>query len=280
MITKISDHPILEAFDKVVPYLHIITGEKLMLGLNNLERCLKFYSGEADAGAVPKGEQSKVKKGSAAYDAMKSGEIVTKIIPKEVFGFPYKAIGIPVKNDQNQVVGSIGIGVDLGKQDQIMNMGDQIARNMTDSNIKILDIVENANESVSLNATIEANMKETLENSRNTDQILHSILKIAKKLHLLSINASIEAHRTGEVGLGFRVVAEEVGKLAEFSTEASSQAQKVMTEMQTSITNILAEIETSNSIIREEAQKLKEVQQNVQDLEVVSKELKEISNLF
>ncbi len=51
-------------------------------------------------------------------------------------------------------------------------------------------------------------------------EILEAISKISEHTNLLSLNASIEAARAGEQGRGFTIVAEEINRLAEQSSEA------------------------------------------------------------
>lgn len=51
---------------------------------------------------------------------------------------------------------------------------------------------------------------------------------IAKQTNLLSLNASIEAARTGEKGRGFAVVAEEIRKLADESVQAGKHIKEVV----------------------------------------------------
>lgn len=70
------------------------------------------------------------------------------------------------------------------------------------------------------------------DRSTNIHTIVDRIATIASQTNLLALNASIEAARAGEHGHGFAVVANEVGKLAEQTTDALKDVADIITEMQ------------------------------------------------
>lgn len=82
---------------------------------------------------------------------------------------------------------------------------------------------------------------------QNIDQYLGTINNISEQTNLLALNASIEAARAGEAGRGFSVVAEEIRKLAEESSDSAKNIHDIIFGIQTTGKEALVKVSSGKS---------------------------------
>lgn len=86
-----------------------------------------------------------------------------------------------------------------------------------------------------------------------------TITKVADQTNLLSINAAIEAEKAGEYGLGFLVVAREIRRLADQTAVASLDIERMVKEMQYSVSAGVMEMDKFAEQVRMGVREIGEV---------------------
>ena len=109
---------------------------------------------------------------------------------------------------------------------------------MADKGHDVVNAAVNGIQAISRTVNESEAMIESLgHRSDQIGQIVGVIKDIADQTNLLALNAAIEAARAGEQGRGFAVVADEVRKLAERTTNATSEISTMIGAIQSEISS-------------------------------------------
>ena len=104
------------------------------------------------------------------------------------------------------------------------------------------------------------------ERAANINLAVTTITKVADQTNLLSINAAIEAEKAGEYGLGFLVVAREIRRLADQTAVASLDIERMVKEMQYSVSAGVMEMDKFAEQVRAGVREIGEVSEKLGEI--------------
>ncbi len=145
-------------------------------------------------------------------------------------------------------------------------------------------IADNALANIRL--TNDASMK-SMESMKDIAQKISIIDEIAFQTNILALNAAVEAARAGEQGKGFAVVAAEVRKLAERSSKAASEIDRVSHEAvsvsenaSNLLKNIIPDIERTTALVREIAASCDQQSTGIEQVNTSMQELSQVTQEY
>lgn len=185
-------------------------------------------------------------------------------------------------NDQQQIVADYGSATSeaVAAVKEITGTSHELSRTMTEVNALAsstgIKATEGRTDLQGMESTMHALETSTTsigtklatisERASNINMVITTMVKVADQTNILSINAAIEAEKAGDYGLGFLVVAREISRLADQTAHASLDIERMVKEMQSSVTSGVKEMKIFTE----------QVQGGVREIGTLSEKLGEI----
>lgn len=198
-----------------------------------------------------------------AKEIFRSKRSTTKIMPKEILGFPFKSIISPILDENNNAVGMFSISLSLDKELQAEEISEELTASLEETNSSIQKISEGAEKLNSMLKAIKESTNALEENLKISNNSIDLIKGISSQSNLLGLNAAIEAARAGSYGSGFSVVAGEMRKLANQSNEISKTIADSLANMSKTVEEVLTAVNAVNEVSNNQSLSTKEASESI-----------------
>ncbi len=268
---------LLESVVYVAPLLNKAYLYDCTISITNKEEYIAYYPGEKLDIKIKVG--SSLRDGGINATVIKTGKRVVRSVSSEVYGVPYIAVGYPLV-ENNQVVGCISTCVPTDREELIIEIANKLSSVTNDivTNTELL-----ANSSIELeftsqevNNSTQIVKKKVEESSKFSDLIKN----ISTQSNILGLNASIEAARAGRHGNGFSIVAKEIRKLSESTSQSATNISSHLLEVNELINKVSEEMENTKNFTVDQSAGIQELSSVTNRLQEMIEELRTLANSY
>ncbi|WP_294152637.1 histidine kinase N-terminal domain-containing protein [uncultured Clostridium sp.] len=186
-------------------------------------------------------------KNDKLFKAMNTGKVIHNSLPKEAFGVPIEGNLVPVF-DEGKVIGCVVCAYYSPKAAELENKTNKMKNVLEGSKDSICDILKAAINSANYLKEINEYLNNLEQSIDGVHRIVDAIKGNTARTKMLALNASIEAARAGESGRGFTIVANEMGKLSQMSTESVADINKTLNDIEKSINYVTESIKKIDEV--------------------------------
>lgn len=243
-------HEILDHLIALAPTIQEAIPFGAMIGVTDTEKFLSYLPaqdlnlGDIVGMTVPKGD--------AIYEAIKTKNTQLVTVPRAAFGIPFIAKGVPIRDEKGNVIGGLGIGISLERQEKLSEMAQQFTTTTDEIAASTEELSSSAQELSKFMESLNASQQEMIEQVSKTEKMLTLISSIGRNSRILGLNAGIEAARSGEHGLGFGVVAKEITKLADISATSVDEIQNLLELLRGKVEDVAEAVYQTTEITHEQ----------------------------
>ncbi|RTQ94893.1 methyl-accepting chemotaxis protein [Lysinibacillus telephonicus] len=194
---------------------------------------------------------------------------VELLTPPGYGSIPFKGIGYPLFDENNNWIGSLGFGISLQKEYILNDIITNLNKISGTIGEQTQNITAHAEELSAMIEEISSSSETTMHHTEEMSNVISFIESVTQQSNLLGLNASIEAARAGEYGKTFSVVATEIRKLSSNTGEASQKISAFLGEMKEQImavTQSIRDIEKSSAELNSNAETFSKVTEELNQL--------------
>ncbi|MCX4319217.1 MAG: methyl-accepting chemotaxis protein [Lachnospiraceae bacterium] len=156
---------------------------------------------------------------------------------------------------------------------EVEQLADSTKQMVQDGSNSMEQLIEQSHETFDITATVNEKVDKLIEHSIQIEEFVNNINDIADQTTLLSLNASIEAARAGQMGRGFTVVAEEIKKLSENSMESAKAIEDLVRQIHVMTDDAKTATSQAQGIVKNQQEMVETTKQMFLDMNEVIEHL-------
>lgn len=274
-------HPVLQSFINAAPYIQLLVNDDITIGVYDTEKLLINFPANTFTLKVSPGDP--LIEGDIVTNAIRNNKNQSMIVPAEILGVSLVSRAIPVKDENGNIIGGIGVGSNVDQANKLSEVADNLSNVINEVTNTVQDMAESISELSKNMQYISEKATEVTNSAELIEEVSIVVKKIADQSNLLGLNAAIESARAGEHGRGFGVVADEIRKM---STNSKSQAEEIQSitnqikgvigDLEKDIQKTTLESDSQSAAIEELTATMEEVNGNIHSLAELAKENTEL----
>jgi methyl-accepting chemotaxis protein len=148
----------------------------------------------------------------------------------------------------------------------LAQMGEKSQTELKEQANEILNVVQHIDSIAASTEKTDVLLGALVNSSKKIVSIVDTVRKFSKQTHLVSMNASIEAARSGDKGRGFAVIADEIRRLSEESNQSVNGIYDLITDLMQAIDVVTQCNQENRKIVKETVEKSDNISRGLQHI--------------
>ena len=202
-------------FVEFLPYIKEVMQKDIMASVTDLNNFIAYVPGVAIDVKLKKGMP--IPESDPLKATIMNNKIITAVVPKEVYGVPFRAVTYPIRDKKGNCIGAIGIAESLLKEQRIVDTLEEIINRIGYSNKGIGTISEDVNDMAvgiqELSSVVEEVNASIVEITELSDNITNRVDSVARASQTVIIEAEEGINAVKNINTTLTVTVEEILKV-------------------------------------------------------------------
>ncbi len=268
---------IIDSLVNVTPYLKKFFIEDFWVTITDTEKIIAYEPGKNIDGNLEVGK--KLKDEWVVTQAIKKNKRVIEEKDASLLGVPYIGVGYPIYDPSgNEIVGGVAIVQATDRKEKLLEVANNLSKYTEDFSSNLQNISAEAEEMSATGQELNSISESVEDKVQESTEVIELIEEVADDINMIGLNAKIEAARFGEEGRSFGVVADEVQRLANSTSNSVEDIEKSLKSLINATNNLAEAANQVSQISTDQAEKLMKMNEKIENMVDLSNDVVNMAN--